>query len=155
MQLGDLTEDTRVADLGAGNGILGIGCRLAGASSVELIEIDATCIHDAYADDVTWHNIDVQEWDGNNVDLIVMNPPWGVQIQQADRPFLEAAFSSNANVIHCLHNRHATHLSALARDRGWQSEEILTGLFSLPPSYEHHTARDATTEVSVWRFMRD
>ena len=155
VQLGDLDDDTRVTDLGAGNGILGIGCRLAGAASVELVEIDVSCIHEAYGDEVTWNNIDVHEWNGENVDLVVMNPPWGVQKPRADRPFLQAAFSSNANVIHCLHHQRAAHVAALARDCGWKSEEILTGRFNLPPTYEHHTAQGATTEVSVWRFTRD
>ena len=46
VQRGDLGEETRVADLGAGNGILGIGCLLAGAKSVLLVEWDAQCVHD-------------------------------------------------------------------------------------------------------------
>ena len=46
VQRGDLGEDTRVVDLGAGNGILGIGCLLAGAESVLLVEQDAKCVHD-------------------------------------------------------------------------------------------------------------
>ena len=41
---GDLKEGYSVADLGAGNGILGLGAMLLGASRVTLIEIDqAAC----------------------------------------------------------------------------------------------------------------
>ncbi len=41
---GDLDSDSVVADLGAGNGVLGIGAALLGATSVVLIECDeAAC----------------------------------------------------------------------------------------------------------------
>ena len=155
VQLGDLTNATRVADLGAGNGILGIGCLLAGAGSIELVEIDPECMHEMYSEQISWSISDIREWDGNHVDLIVMNPPWGYQSPQADRPFLEAAFSSSAKVIHCLHSSKAKHVTALGRDLGWNSEEILSGEFKLPPIYQHHTSKQASTEVSVWRFTRD
>jgi len=153
--LGDISNETRVADLGAGNGILGIGCLLAGAGSVELVEIDSECVHQMYAEQVSWSIMDITEWNPMNVDLIVMNPPWGVQSPLADRPFLEAAFSSSAQVVYCLHSTQANHVAALAKDRGWNSERILSGEFKLPPAYEHHTSKKASTEVSVWRFSHD
>ena len=43
---GDLDETTRVVDLGAGNGILGIGCYLAGSASTLLVEVDPNCQHE-------------------------------------------------------------------------------------------------------------
>ena len=46
VERGDLDEATKVADLGAGNGILGIGCYLAGAASTLLVEKDPACQHD-------------------------------------------------------------------------------------------------------------
>ena len=46
VERGDLNEDTRVVDLGAGNGILGIGCLLAGAASALLVEMDELCQHE-------------------------------------------------------------------------------------------------------------
>jgi putative methylase len=153
--LGDLDGETRVTDLGAGNGILGIGCLLAGVASVELVEIDSNCIHDHYAERVKWSNHDVSEWKGTEVDLIVMNPPWGVQTTQADRVFLEKAFSSSAKVVYCLHNAHAKHVAAIAKDKGWKSDIVLKGEFKLPPKYEHHASNSATTKVVVWRFCLD
>jgi putative methylase len=150
VQGGDLDETTRVVDLGAGNGILGIACHLAGCASVLLVEIDSACLHEQH--DVEWLNADVGEWGRTDVDLVVMNPPWGVQIPRADRPFLEAAFTSEAKVIHLLHSARATHLEALGKSHGWTGEVILSGQFRLPPQYDHHAAKDAVTDVSVWRF---
>ncbi len=155
LHIGDLTKETRVADLGAGNGILGIGCSLAGAASVELVEIEPKCKHEVYSEQVTWSIIDIHEWEGDNVDLIVMNPPWGYQTAQADRSFLEAAFSSSAKTIHCLHSAQAKHLAKLGKDHVWESEKILSGEFKLPAIYQHHTSKQTATDVSVWRFTRE
>ena len=40
IERGDLDASTRVVDLGAGNGILGIGCHLVGCASTLLVEVD-------------------------------------------------------------------------------------------------------------------
>jgi len=153
VERGDLDEETRVVDLGAGNGILGIGCQLAGAGSTLLVEKDETCQHDY--DGVDWLIGDITEWDGSNVDLIIMNPPWGTQIAMADRPFLEAAFNSNAVVVYLLHSTKATHVQPLAESLNWKGEEVLSGTFRLPAQYEHHRSREGSTKVTVWRFSRN
>ena len=153
VQRGDLGEDTRVVDLGAGNGILGIGCLLAGAESVLLVEQDAKCVHDY--DGVEWLIGDVGEWSGAEVDLVIMNPPWGVQIAMADRPFLEGAFCSTARVIYLLHSAKATHIESLAKSLDWEGEVVLSGSFRLPAQYDHHRSHEGMTEVAVWRFIRN
>ena len=153
IQLGDLDDSTRVVDLGAGNGILGIGCHLAGAASTLLVEIDSDCQHDFSG--VEWLIGDVNDWPGEDVDLIIMNPPWGVQTPKADRSFLEMAFNSQAKVIYMLHSSRSTHLEPLAESRGWVGEIVLKGAFRIPATYAHHQSQNDVTEVSVWRFVRD
>ncbi len=153
VERGDLDEATKVADLGAGNGILGIGCSLAGAASTLLVEKDPACQHDY--EGVEWLIGDISEWNGHDVDLVIMNPPWGVQISMADRPFLEAAFNSNAKVIYLLHSTKARHIQPLAKSLGWLGEEALGGTFRLPAQYEHHRSREEGTKVTVWRFVRN
>ena len=153
IQLGDLDDSTRVVDLGAGNGILGIGCHLAGAASTLLVEIDSDCQHDFSG--VEWLIGDVNDWPGEDVDLIIMNPPWGVQTPKADRSFLEVAFNSQAKVIYVLHSSRSTHLEPLAESRGWVGEIVLKGAFRIPATYAHHQSQNDVTEVSVWRFVRD
>ena len=149
---GDLDEHTRVVDLGAGNGILGIGCKIAGAASALLVEMDEACVH-PYPD-VTWLVDDVRAWSGTDVDLVVMNPPWGVQTTRADRAFLDAAFASKAQVVHLLHSAKATHIEGVAKAAGWTGEGILSGRFRLPAAYAHQSSAMGETEVSVWRFVR-
>jgi len=153
IQLGDLDDSTRVVDLGAGNGILGIGCHLTGAASTLLVEIDSDCQHDFSG--VEWLIGDVKDWPGEDVDLIIMNPPWGVQTPKADRSFLEVAFNSQAKVIYVLHSSRSTHLEPLAESKGWIGEIVLKGAFRIPATYAHHQSQNDVTEVSVWRFIRD
>ena len=153
IQRGDLDQDTRVVDLGAGNGILGIACHIAGAKSILLVEKDENCHHDY--EGVKWLLDDINEWNQKDVDLIIMNPPWGAQTPMADRPFLEAAFSSDAQVIYLLHSSMATHILPLAKSFDWAGEIALQGEFKIPAKYDHHRSREGVTQVSVWRFIRN
>ena len=153
VERGDLNEDTRVVDLGAGNGILGIGCLLAGAASALLVEIDEQCQHEY--EGVEWLIGDIGMWSGDDVDLVVMNPPWGVQTAMADRPFLKAAFSSKAKVVHLLHSSKAKHIEPMAESFDWKAETVLSGSFRLPAQFEHHRSNEGRTEVVVWRFSRN
>jgi putative methylase len=162
----DGTTDKVVADLGAGNGILGIACLMLGAQHVHFVECDHDVIDvlernlasldPSLRERCTVHHraVGQDELDVATLDLIVMNPPWGVQIAKADRPFLEAAFGSDAQAIHVLHSDQATHLSALASERGWENEAVLRTEFRLPPTYAHHAQRKGTTGVQCWRFHR-
>ena len=160
-------EQCTVVDMGAGNGILGIGALLLGAGEVVFVESDPAAL------DVIEANIDslddelqararilsatvgLDKVPLEDVDIIVMNPPWGVQRDKADRPFLEAAFASKATSIHVLHSDKATHLEPMAKEHGWWAETVLRTEFRLPPTYEHHAQRKGKTDVKCWRFFRE
>ena len=47
-------------------------------------------------------------------DLVVMNPPWGVQTPKADRPLLEFAFLWGHQSFRVLHSAQSKHLQGLA-----------------------------------------
>ena len=160
-------EGKRVLDLGAGNGILGLGCLLVGAHHVTLIEADPLVVKIAKANaerlslrgkgsiEVIQDHISLQsERPVITPDIIVMNPPWGVQTAKADRPLLEYAFSLGAPVVHVLHSAKSKHVQALGRDYGYESEAMLETEFRLPPTYLHHSKKKATTTVRCWRFHR-
>jgi len=105
---GDI-EDKIIADLGAGTGILGIGCLLLGAKFVYFVEIDPEAVEvlkenlkNYNFDNYDILNIDVKEFK-EKVDTVVMNPPFGVQREHADIPFLEKA-TEISNVIYSIHN---------------------------------------------------
>ncbi len=155
----------RILDLGAGNGILGFGCLLIGAQHITLVEADPQAIESANNNaerlrqrcdgtiEIIQEHISAQTEKPKEVpDIVVMNPPWGVQTAKADRPLLEYAFSLGAPVVHVLHSAKSKHLQALGRDFGYESEAMLETEFRLPPTYLHHTKKKATTTVCCWRF---
>ena len=160
-------EQSTVVDMGAGNGILGIGALLLGASKVIFVETDPAALGaietniDALENDLRgraelWPaTVGLDELPLDGVDIIVMNPPLGVQREKADRVFLEAAFGSKAASIHVLHSDKATHLEPMAREHDWWAEVVLRTEFRLPPTYAHHAQRKGKTDVKCWRFFRE
>ncbi|MBT61009.1 MAG: hypothetical protein CMA63_05610 [Euryarchaeota archaeon] len=163
----DGLDGKRILDLGAGNGILGIGCVLLGAVHATLIEADAAAVeviqtniqsiskHFAGEFEVRHEMVSTTTQNLEQPpDIVVMNPPWGVQTARADRPMLEYAFSQGAGVVHVLHSAKAHHVQAIADQYGYQSEAVFETEFRLPPTYQHHTKRKATTSVRCWRFHR-
>lgn len=133
----------KVLDLGAGNGILGHGAQLLGAE-VTFVECDSEA---AELCRVLGETIEgrVGEIDLPLVDLVISNPPWGVQIHGADRPFVDAAMKS-APIVHMMHSASATHLP--------KGEIVLEGEFRMPAMYEHHTSRMGVTAIKCWRFTQ-
>jgi len=155
-----------VLDLCAGNGILGLGCLLIGAKRVTMVEADPLAAEVARKN---CHNlkskfdapttvieafVGTDDIDVSDVDIIVMNPPWGVQSKRADRVILQYAFAQDVEAIHVLHSAKATHLESLAKDNGWEVEGILESKFRLPPTYSHHSKGKAFTDIICWRFYR-
>ena len=103
---GDIFEK-KVLDLGCGTGILSIGSYILGGN-VTGVEVDPA----AYAEAVTnaekaGAEINLINSDIKNIeiaaDTVIMNPPFGSQKKNADRPFLETA-SRSANNNYSLHN---------------------------------------------------
>ena len=162
----DGLEGKVVVDLGAGNGILGIGALLLGARHVVFVETDEAALEALRSNvaslneelhgnvDIIAGRVGVDDLHLNDVDLIVMNPPWGVQRERADRPFLEAAFASGAEAVHLLHSDTAAHIEGVAAAHGWRAETVMRTEFRLPPTYQHHAQRTGKTDVRCWRFHR-
>ena len=159
-------QDSNVADLGAGNGILGIAALLLGASKVVFIETDPSAvaaleknIASLQADlqakaEIVHATVGLDHLPLDDINIVVMNPPWGVQREKADRAFLQAAFSSRATAVHVLHSDRASHLEPFAKDNDWWAEAVLRTEFRLPATYEHHAQRKGKTDVKCWRFFR-
>ncbi len=156
---GDLPEGVVVADLGAGNGILGIGAALLGAGQVVLVECDEEACAVAF-DAVEKAGVsDVVEVICRAVDegldvagsgLVLSNPPWGSQTPKADRPFLDAMLRSGA-VCHLMHSAAATHIETIFEAAGWAVERYWEADFALPAAYAHHARRQGKTRAAFWR----
>ena len=161
----DGIEGKVVVDLGAGNGILGIACLILGAKHVHFVECDQAALDiletnlqslSNTSEDWTIHNIYIgrDEWTIPDADLIVMNPPWGVQTAKADRPFIETALASSSDAIHLLHSQRSSHIGGMVRDAQWKYEHVIATTFRLPALYSHHSKRASETEVLCWRIHR-
>ena len=159
---GDL-EGREIIDVGAGNGILGLGAVMLGATSVRLIEADPSVAEVAERNAADHKaNVTVVVEAVQSVDdiapvhgaVLISNPPWGVQTTGADRPILEAMFTSEAEVIHLMHHAEASHVEALAASHGWQSEDVLRAPFRLPLVHAHQRSGRRDTEVLCRRFTR-
>jgi len=158
----DIFDGCRVADLGAGNGILGIGAVLAGAESSNLFEIDeelcSVCMKNVRLlnlqervkvsqscigrDEILW----------GDFDLVITNPPWGRQQFGADRDFLEAILSIGSNT-HLMHSAEASHIEPMFKEQGWSAERYGEADFALPAAYSHHSRQRGKTRAAFWRLM--
>ena len=166
---GDIV-DRVISDLGSGNGILGFACALMGAKAVKLIEMDDDSIEVISANkellrnelenvgyptiDIFNHRVTSELPNELQSDTIIMNPPWGRQTRGADRPFLEAAFNSEAEVIHLMHSSDVKHPLAMAKENGWMVEHMLDADFRIRAAFHHHKSPIQSSKATCWRFSR-
>ncbi len=147
-------EDCRVADLGCGPGRLLVGAALLGARSVEGVDMDDGALEqarraaaDAEVIDVcSFTRVEVSHWE-QQVDTVVMNPPFGSQRRMADRPFVEKALQA-ARHIHSLHlDIGQDYWKRTLKPRGLEVETVQRFIIKLPYTYPHHTRSSTTIEM--------
>ena len=159
VSFGDLSSETVVGDLGAGNGILGIGALKIGAKKCIFLETDKkACLaisNNLSKDSLDESGIVINEFLDEKtffpkVDLIVCNPPWGRQKEKADRPFLDLIIK-NGSVTHMMHSSHSTHIRPFFESKNWTVEKYNEFDFYLPGKYSHHKKEKDSTKVGFWR----
>jgi len=155
---------TTVADLGAGTGILGLGAALLGAKRVYLIEKDKSALDLAKQNQkelesrygklpLTYIKKDIIEFK-IKVDTVIMNPPFGVQTQHADKEFLKKAFEVATN-IYSLHKIESKEfIEKLAYQHDFQIKEIMQFKFPVVKSMAHHTQIRRVIKVGCWIMER-
>lgn len=148
-----------VVDLGAGTGILGIGCLMQGAKHVTFQDIDPDALT------VLKRNIEATglDQDGTIIhsalqaipgDIVVMNPPFGTRSAHADRAFLEAAMQS-APVCYSLHLAGSERfITSLAKDRGYALTHTWRYELPLKQTLAHHRKRIEKVPVVGVRLER-
>ena len=143
---------SNVIDLGAGNGILGHAAQLLGAKRVTFVECDpqAAELCKKLSEDVIEGY--VGEVELPVADIVIMNPPWGVQSKGADRVFFEEAMKHARNSIHVMHSREASHLEGIFHE--WNASILFQDVFEMPPTYIHHSLRKHSVPVTCWSFTR-
>ena len=159
---GDLTEGCTAADLGAVNGVLGLGALVMGAGRAILVEVDeagcdtvksnAKSMGFSDSIELIQTKLGSNPIDLSSADVVISNPPWGRQTLGADRPFLEAILSSRVP-SHLMHSAEATHIRPLFEDAGWTVERYGEADFALPAAYSHHSRQRGKTRAAFWRLV--
>ena len=160
---GDI-QGRKIADLGAGTGLLGIGASLLEAKEVFFVERDTNvtpilhanlqeaaknmqnCITHVLLDDVK--NF------GQPVDTVIQNPPFGVKKMHADRIFLEKAFEI-AHVVYSFHKSESTDfLKKFAEQHNFSLVSEQKFAFPLKRTMKFHTSRIKCIDVSCYVFRK-
>ncbi len=121
-------KSMKVADLGCGNGILGIGAALLGAEKVDMYDIDPKTVEIA-SDNVNALNLtecasfcaDFFDVHGN-YDVVLSNPPFGFQTNFSIETFLEKAYEMSKNVF--VLYKHNNFAESLAEKKGFKIYEL-------------------------------
>jgi putative methylase len=156
---GDIS-DLRVLELGSGTGILGIGAALLGAGEVIGVEIDqeATRVAEENANKlkakISFIDADLSNpvtWDMvPGADTVIMNPPFGAQVQHADRPFIDLALS-RAEVVYGIFNAGSEpFIRQYIADRA-EIAGVIAAEFAIPRTFFFHSEdkRDVPVEILI------
>jgi putative methylase len=153
---GDI-ENKVVADLGCGNGIFGIGALMLGAKLVYFVDVDKKSIDIAKKnckfENTHFKNVDVLEFD-EKVDTVIMNPPFGVQQEHADKIFLEKAMEIADNIysIHKITSKNF--IESLSKNNNFEVVGIEEMELILKKTMKFHKSEKYPVSVGVWILKR-
>ncbi len=150
----------KVADLGAGTGILGIGALLLGAVHVYFVEKDSDAVAILRANllplrlqNYTILQMDVTEFQ-DHVDTVFQNPPFGTKQAHADKPFMEKAFSVG-KIVYSFHKTTTdAFVRAIAGDYFFAIAEVYHFAFPLRQTQSYHRKKLERIEVTCYRLVK-
>jgi len=155
-----------VLDLGAGTGILGIGCILLGAKDVEFLDNDAKALKtlnenlDALNDEfeidakITVTNSEFTSPSKKHYDLIVMNPPFGTQEKNIDTEFLKAALRNSNKVITFHKAITKKYIDGLIKTEGFKIKGYYEYDFPLKSTMPDHKKHIERIKVGCWHLEK-
>ena len=153
---GDI-ENKVIADLGCGNGIFGIGALILGAKKVYFVDVDKDSLEVAEKncefENGEFLNLDVSEFD-EKVDVVLMNPPFGVQNVHADKVFLEKAMDIS-NKIYSIHKIESKEfINSLTKDSGFGVSGVEEINMPLGRTMQFHKKDKHFVKVGIWILKR-
>lgn len=154
-------ENKLVADFGCGNGILGIGALLLGAKFVHFLDLDKNSLN------ICKENLDLlklKDYEiicsnvanfNENVNTVIMNPPFGVQKRKADKKFLEKAMAVSNRIysVHKIESR--DFIEKLCSENGFEVLSILERDFIIKKSYKFHKKANYCVKTGIWTISRN
>ena len=160
-----------ILDLGAGTGRLSIASAFLKASAILSVDIDIDAlnilkknIHSLHLENIIHPicaNLETLEFYFKTIskDLkltTIMNPPFGIQKENADRIFLKKAFSFS-NVIYSIHaasDKVQKFIDNYAKQHNWQIDYFLPYSIALDKAFPFHTHSRKKIDVVVYRFIK-
>ena len=163
--MGDI-EGKVIVDLGCGTGILGIGALILGSKEVFFVDKDKEAVYIAksnlekvksessIAGKATFLVQDVKEFSGK-ADVVVQNPPFGVQRKGNDRVFLDKAMET-APVVYSFHKSESNKfIEAFSAERGYRISGCWNFDFPIKATQKFHTRRIYRFKVGCWRLEKE
>ena len=152
INLQDSIRGKIVADLGCGNGIFGFGCLLLKSKLVYFVDKDnLDIVKDNCSEfkNAKFVNCDVSEFN-KKVDIVIMNPPFGVQKRKADKSFLETAMKISKKIysIHKIESKNF--IEKLCKENNFAIKYVMKFKFPLKKSYKFHKKEKYYVGVGLW-----
>lgn len=147
-------EGMKVLDLGCGTGMFSIGAWMLGAGMVRGYDISDSALSVARRNasdmgaDVEFLKSRIENVD-EGADTVFMNPPFGCQNRNADRPFLKKAME----ISECVYSIHMADTVDFVREfceaegRSVVSSKIYK--YEIPHTFSFHTKTKKTVDVAV------
>ncbi|MBL7055582.1 methyltransferase [Candidatus Woesearchaeota archaeon] len=152
-------------DLGCGTGMLGIGMLLLAKVRVFMIDMDEDALKVAKENlatveseytllgEAVFECKDVADFD-KKVDVVVENPPFGIKKKNADKVFLEKAFSLS-DVVYSFHMSETKEfIEKFSSRNGFKITDRWDFNFPLKATYFFHRKKIERVPVSCFRFKR-
>ncbi|MBR9676374.1 methyltransferase [Candidatus Woesearchaeota archaeon] len=155
-----------VVDLGCGTGILGLGALLAGASKVYFVDIDNKALSLAKKNlefvkeyyelegDSSFVLSDVNNLEAFEADVVLMNPPFGVKLEHADKEFLEKAYEI-APIIYSFHKTEtSSFVKKITDEYGFGISNTYNFDFPLKKTMDYHKKKVEKIKVTCFRLQK-
>ncbi len=147
-------EGLKVVDLGCGTGMFSIGAWMLGASQTIGFDISESALGVAEENkkglgaEVEFRRRDILSVD-EGADTIFMNPPFGCQNRNADRPFLDRAME----LSECVYSIHMANTLEFVKEycseRGREVAYYKIYKYEIPHTFSFHTKTKKTVDVAV------
>ncbi|MFW3147127.1 MAG: METTL5 family protein [Thermoplasmatota archaeon] len=167
LERGDI-EGRSLMELGCGSAPFAIGAALLGARPVYGLDKDPVSLEFAswnieLVEKKTGSRPEIELLNGDitdpglelpSVDTVMMNPPFGSQRRNADRPFVERAVSSS-HAVYSIHNGNSMDfLKKLSGALEVRMEVLWDDQLELPHRYDHHRTERSKINIIVVRYNK-
>lgn len=150
---GDI-DGMKVLDLGCGTGMFSIAAWLMGAGMTVGYDISEKALCQArkcaeeFGADIVFRQSDIRDVE-EGADTVLMNPPFGSQKRNADRPFLDKAMES-AEKVYSIHMANTLDfLKEYVGEKGRRLSSYKIYKYEIPHTFSFHTKTKQTVEIAA------